>query len=332
MKTIEYYIPAKEYNNKEHSHIPKKIFKTWGSNQVSDGMYNAIYTWIDKNPEWEFYLFDDAMCRDFIRDNFPHNVLESYDNIIPKAYKADLWRYCVLYIYGGVYSDIKQQLICSINDIISDDTEFLSIKDGNMKYSEFNGYIYQAFLCAKPKHIFFKNAIDMIVENSSTGEYGNDTLSITGPGLLGKAINKSLNRDLNSVILAGNHEHNSIKYEILPIQKKLLVINNNDTPFFITQYSNDYRVNQYSDINKDLSKNYGLCWFIDKCYTNGNTNKKPSKFYKKKKAIAYVEYLYIQKKFKEAKWETLKYILLNPHKIFSLRKRIRNFRNIYKNS
>ena len=53
------------------------------------------------------YLFHDAECRDFIAREYPPDVLMAYDCLIPTAFKADLWRYCVLYKYGGVYLDAK---------------------------------------------------------------------------------------------------------------------------------------------------------------------------------------------------------------------------------
>jgi len=53
------------------------------------------------------YLFNDADCRDFIAREYPPDVLMAYDLLIPTAFKADLWRYCVLYKYGGVYLDVK---------------------------------------------------------------------------------------------------------------------------------------------------------------------------------------------------------------------------------
>ena len=43
-------------NNKEYKYIPKKKFQTYETNKVSSGMYDAVHTWIDKNPDWE-YLF-----------------------------------------------------------------------------------------------------------------------------------------------------------------------------------------------------------------------------------------------------------------------------------
>jgi mannosyltransferase OCH1-like enzyme len=61
------------------------------------------------HPNFEHNLFDDNDCHEFIKKNFPIEVLLAYDALIPGAYKADLWRLCILYIHGGVYMDIKLQ-------------------------------------------------------------------------------------------------------------------------------------------------------------------------------------------------------------------------------
>ena len=39
------------------------------------------------------------------------DVLNAYDSLIPGAYKADLFRYLVLYREGGVYLDCKSSTI-----------------------------------------------------------------------------------------------------------------------------------------------------------------------------------------------------------------------------
>ena len=72
-KTLTKYLPARDKspsNKKEYKYIPKKIFQTWVTNKVNPGMYDAVYTWIDKNPDWEYHFFDAKARRDFIKDNF----------------------------------------------------------------------------------------------------------------------------------------------------------------------------------------------------------------------------------------------------------------------
>ena len=70
-------------------------------------MQKAIDNLQTCNPELEYFLFDDNDCIEFIKTHFENDVVDAYYRLIPGAYKADLWRYCVMYIEGGIYIDIK---------------------------------------------------------------------------------------------------------------------------------------------------------------------------------------------------------------------------------
>ena len=96
--------PLKQNYN---SVIPLNIFQTWHTKNLPPLMRNAVNRIKALNPRFKHALYDDVDCREFIKTNFPVNVLNAYDGLIPGAYKADLWRYCILYINGGIYLDIK---------------------------------------------------------------------------------------------------------------------------------------------------------------------------------------------------------------------------------
>ena len=89
--------------------IPKYVFQTYSKDKMTTSMNHNIIQLRQKNPEMQYFLFDDDMCRTFINKHFGKRVVLAFDSLIPGAYKADLWRYCVLYIYGGMYIDIKLQ-------------------------------------------------------------------------------------------------------------------------------------------------------------------------------------------------------------------------------
>ena len=88
-------IHNKPYNNKKlnecNFEIPANIFQTWHSKQIPPIMMKSIISIKENNPRFNYYLFDDNDCADFIRNNFPQEVLNAYNNLIPGAYKADLW-------------------------------------------------------------------------------------------------------------------------------------------------------------------------------------------------------------------------------------------------
>lgn len=159
--------------------IPANIFQTWQTHKIAPKMFNAIKMLRQQNPRFKYYLFSDNDCRLFISKHFEPAVLNAYDRLIPGAYKADLWRYCILYKYGGIYLDIKY------------------IPDNNFKFVNLltkehfvldcdNDGIYNAFMVCKAGNEILLKAINQIVENVKNKFYGNSFLEPTGPKLLSK--------------------------------------------------------------------------------------------------------------------------------------------------
>ena len=86
--------------------IPLNIYQTWNTKQLPPRMQQRVDLLKLQNPRFNHYLYDDTDCYEFIKNNFEEKVLNAYEQLIPGAYKADLWRLCILYIYGGFYLDI----------------------------------------------------------------------------------------------------------------------------------------------------------------------------------------------------------------------------------
>jgi hypothetical protein len=85
--------------------IPKKIWQTITRNVVPSKIRDWANTWIKLNPEYDYNLVDDDGIRRFISSHFPE-YLQAFDKTVHGASKADLWRYLVMFKYGGVYADI----------------------------------------------------------------------------------------------------------------------------------------------------------------------------------------------------------------------------------
>ena len=95
-------------NNKNNQEvIPRNIFQAWHSDNLPNSVNLCIENMKKCNPNFYHYLYNDEKCREFIKDFYSEDVLKAYDAIIPAAIKIDLWRYCVLYKYGGIYLDVK---------------------------------------------------------------------------------------------------------------------------------------------------------------------------------------------------------------------------------
>jgi mannosyltransferase OCH1-like enzyme len=165
--------------------IPLKIFQTWYTKDLPPKMKERVEELKATNPRFEHYLFDDNDCREFIKNNFDNDVLYAYDNLIPGAYKADLWRYCVLYINGGIYLDIKLKCINGFRLIeLTENNHY--VKDRVAPLS-----IYNALIVCQRGSPFLWKAIYRVVFNVQNKIYGKNPLEPTGPLMLGKIILKN---------------------------------------------------------------------------------------------------------------------------------------------
>lgn len=165
--------------------IPKKLFQTWHSKNMPPKMIENVKKNQTNNPELEYFLYDDNDCYDFIKNHFNDDVANAYNKIIPGGYKADLWRYCVMYIHGGVYLDIKYQCVDGFKLIDIMDKERFVFERPNFWKPNCYG-IYNAFIIAKPNNPIFLECIKHIVKNTQNNYYGYNELYPTGPGLLGE--------------------------------------------------------------------------------------------------------------------------------------------------
>jgi len=161
-------------------HIPKIIIQTTKTNNITNACFNAIQTFIDLNPEYEYKLYDDNDCYEFIKINFTQSVLNAYNKLIPGAYKADFFRYCVLYITGGCYFDIKQILRVPIREIIDKDDKI------NLTQDYHNIGYYNATMLVEKKNPLMLKLIYQIIINIKNKYYGDNPLCPTGPNLLYK--------------------------------------------------------------------------------------------------------------------------------------------------
>ena len=232
-----YNQPYKFFKQNYNSIIPLKIYQTWHTKELPDKMKERVESLKQNNPKFEHHLFDDNDCREFIKNNFDTDVLNAYDNLIPGAYKADLWRLCVLYINGGIYMDIKLKCINGFKLIELTESEHY-VKDRHPPLT-----VYNALMVCVKNNPFLWKAISKIVFNVQHKFYGEDPLHPTGPLMLGKII---LNNKLKLNIDIKHYEGGGY----LTYKNRFII--STEYPEYSTE-----RSNTYSLINK---KRYDVMW------------------------------------------------------------------------
>ena len=190
--------------------IPKKIFQSWKTKNLPPKMGENVEKLKSMNPEYEYELWDDTDCKNFLLEHFGENYANAFDVLKPGAFKCDFWRYAILYVYGGVYLDIDMVPLTPLRDFIKDSDEFVSIVDLKKTYK---CAIYQAFIATVPQHPIMSYSLQLSFANIVNRKYGiRETLNITGPVVVGIALNMFFkNKDTHQEIFSGSYDNGKIK-------------------------------------------------------------------------------------------------------------------------
>jgi mannosyltransferase OCH1-like enzyme len=255
LKILEVYTKIKLFKSEYLEQIiPKVIIQTSNyDNNRNIYHYNAIMSLIELNPEYSYKIFNDIECRLFIKNNLEKlssqkslNILDAYDLLIPGQLKADLFRYCYLYIEGGCYFDCKIILKKPLNKIIKkDDKLLLTLNDNNIFY---NGVI----MIEKNNKNMFK-CIELSVSNILSKNKGTNPNYITGNELFNTIFIDnvpSFKRKDNLFYFFDEHNTNNNNYLFDYCYKdyysKYL---NSDNDFRVMWNNNKYFYNEHKVIN-----------------------------------------------------------------------------------
>jgi mannosyltransferase OCH1-like enzyme len=149
-------------------------------NDSSPNFSRLAESW--KRSNWEYRFYDDDQAANFISLHFPKEVKEAYDALIPGAFKADLFRYCVLFIYGGVYADVDVLLETNLDHALDRDVGFFVPLDSPGEESGHQICLWNGFMASAPGHPFLAAAIETVVNNIRNRFTSVDVMNSMCPG------------------------------------------------------------------------------------------------------------------------------------------------------
>lgn len=202
--------------------IPKIIYRCH-KDKESISKYQKVFDSTSKlMPEYKQIIYDDNEIDKFIKDNFSDRIYKAYNSINPiyGPAKSDFFRYLIIYLYGGIYFDIKTGPKSSkVNNIIKNNQgknlisigenkyvglipNFHLLPDGYDNWSSFTNTLhneYVQFYIISPKgNKIMKQMIKQVVSNIEEGlknkhYYNKGNVSVvvmTGPIAYSLIINK----------------------------------------------------------------------------------------------------------------------------------------------
>ena len=144
--------------------------------------------------DFHYRRWDMTSLRDFLTACFAKEVLAAFDALMPLAYKADLGRYCLLYHYGGWYSDISLKIVSADLAPLARDVGLCFFRDYGEGMPSPHGSSFDcqnSLIYAQAGHPVMARCIQKIIHNVQHQFYGMSSTAPTGPSLFGSVLAES---------------------------------------------------------------------------------------------------------------------------------------------
>jgi Glycosyltransferase sugar-binding region containing DXD motif len=214
---------ASSYSSSSSRLIPRIIHQTWFES-VNATQYprqsRLVQSFVESG--WEYHFYTDEAAAEFISTHFPPPVRQAYDALVPGAFKADLFRYCILLIHGGLYADMDVLLTSNLDEVLGPNIGFMTARDEPGQQVGHGSCLWNGFIAAAPGHPFLAQTVETVVNNIrnrfTSVDYDDmlcpnpvlsvshsfDVLFTTGPCILGASINRVLKRHAQTAFETGD--------------------------------------------------------------------------------------------------------------------------------
>ena len=182
----------RSFNNNKN--FEKNIFQTHKSIEYinsKEKVLNAMHSWMKYSYKFNYKFYTNEMCEEFMQNNFSEDIYNAYMKLpefIP-VLRADLWRYCIIYKYGGIYADADTICLIDPDILLNDDALLVCAPEYD------NVHLCQWIFSAPANSPILKSIIDLSVKRIlETNEIKGEHIIhyLTGPGVFTDGIENYL--------------------------------------------------------------------------------------------------------------------------------------------
>lgn len=148
---------------------PFVVFQTWKTKKLPQHLLKLYNRWekICKKYNYKHILYTDEDLRGFVIRYFPQ-YLQLYDGFTNPLERVDFARYIILYVHGGVYSDLDVAPLRGIDKFINQNKIILGTEPKEHKfllYKDRKIVLCNAFMISPPKQKLWISLIEYIAKN-----------------------------------------------------------------------------------------------------------------------------------------------------------------------
>lgn len=148
--------------------IPLQLFQT-ARDFSRDYSYKHLNSWRKVNPDLRIFRYTDDEMDRYVQAHMSEHVIKAYHMMPLPVLKADYFRYIVILVEGGIYSDSDTECLKPVREWIPFDTTFHPV--GFVCGIESRSAVRTPQLCqwtfaAKPRHPFMQIIVDAIASQT----------------------------------------------------------------------------------------------------------------------------------------------------------------------
>lgn len=134
-------------------HIPKIMHHIWIGGDVPLHLAQNCIAWVDLHPDWDFKLWTETEIDEIGLQN--RALYDQAEKIVPRdaleQFRADIVRYEVLALFGGMYVDVDTRPLRNIEPALAGHHEFAAREDRT--------WIGNTYVGAVPGHPIMRDII-----------------------------------------------------------------------------------------------------------------------------------------------------------------------------
>ena len=192
--------------------IPKIIWQTYEVEYEKLPKYikDCTETYQINNPDWEYRYMSEEQRSNFVLQEYGSEWHQIYKDFPYNIMRADLWRYLIIYKYGGLYTDIDSVCKISLNHLITDNYKMIVFFEDDLSYFS------QGTFAAEPKSEIINSVLQSIKNICKNPNYDEPHFvhKIVGPAIWTYGIMKYLKID-NNVNLFNDYQIYNNKKEAI---------------------------------------------------------------------------------------------------------------------
>lgn len=148
-------------------------------------------TWKVKNSKWQYFQWNDNSIRSLIKRYHPE-LLHVYCGYEEMVARADIGRYAILDVFGGIYADMDTICVRPIHNMLCSKgvSLYVQLYDNPIctpSEDSLFEHVANSVIAVTPRHLIWQDVFEKIIQNK---DHDINWLQITGPPMFSKCVKR----------------------------------------------------------------------------------------------------------------------------------------------